>query len=118
MTKLLNKPLKAFTLYASIILIISIPIYAYVIDFIWTSELDESNWLALQHTKHNLTTKNVTASELENIDAILGSVQPGISIKKAQFDVAFEDSVYEVVRPNIFDEEDEEDRFRGLKSFV
>ena len=45
MSKLLNKPLRSFVLYAMLILAISIPVYFYVVDSIWTSELDEHNAL-------------------------------------------------------------------------
>jgi hypothetical protein len=41
MTKLLNRPLKAFALYALLVLLISVPVYVLVVDYIWTSELDE-----------------------------------------------------------------------------
>lgn len=49
MTKLLNRPLKVFTLYALIILLFSIPVYVLVVDHIWVNELDENNWLTLAY---------------------------------------------------------------------
>ncbi len=118
MTRLLNKPLKAFALYALVILTISIPIYVLVIDYIWTSELDENNWLTLEHTKQRLQSKQFTQAEIESINHIWGELQPGVSIVKATTEVVFQDSVYEAVRPNIFDLDDGEDRFRGLRSLV
>lgn len=118
MTRLLSKPLKAFTLYALVILTISIPVYVLVIDYIWTSELDENNWLTLQHTKQILQSKQFTPDDIENINHIWGELQPGVSIVKSESKVAFQDSIYETIRPNEFDEEDEEDRFRCLKSSV
>lgn len=118
MTKLLNKPLKAFALYVLIILLISIPAYVLVIDYIWTSELDENNWLTLQHTRQRLQSKEFTQAEIENINQVWGELQPGVSIAKAKGRIALQDSVYEILRPNFFDEDDGEDRFRGLKSFV
>ena len=118
MTKLLNKPLKAFALYALIILVISIPAYVLVIDYIWTSELDENNWLSLQHIKQRLQSKQFTQAEIETIIQIWGGLQPGVSIVKAQSKEAFPDSVYEAIRPNVYDLDEGEDRFRGLKSFI
>lgn len=118
MNKLLNKPLKAFALYALLILLISIPVYVLVVDYIWTSELDENNWLTLQHTKQRLQAKQFTPTEIENINHIWGELQPGVSIVKEDGKISLQDSIYEAVRPNEFDEDDGEDRFRGLKSYI
>lgn len=118
MTKLLNRPLKAFALYALTILVISIPVYVWVVDYIWITELDENNWLTLQHIKQKLQSKQFTAAEIENINHIWGELQPGVSIAKAGSKIPVQDSIYEAIRPNKFDEEDAEDRFRGLTSYL
>ncbi|WP_282775783.1 sensor histidine kinase [Phaeodactylibacter xiamenensis] len=118
MTKLLNRSLKAFALYALLILLISIPVYVLVVDYIWINELDESNWLTLQHTKKRLQSQPFTPAEIENINHIWGELQPGVSIVKADGNISFQDSVYEAIRPNEYDKDDGEDRFRGLKSYL
>ncbi|WP_417443368.1 sensor histidine kinase [Joostella sp.] len=118
MTKLLHKPLKAFAIYALIILIVSIPVYVLVVDYIWTTELDENNWLTLQHTKQKLQSKNFTTDEVEQINYIWGQLQPGVSIKKSINNTVFKDSIYEVIRANKYDFDNGEDRFRGLTSHV
>ncbi len=116
MTKLLDRPLKAFAIYALVILILSIPTYVLVIEKIWVSEIDENNWLTLQHTKNRLQSKEFTPSEIENINHIWGELQPGVSIEKAKTNLIFQDSIYEAIRPNEYDLDNGEDRFRGLKS--
>lgn len=118
MTKLLNRPLKAFTIYSLIILIISIPVYVLVVDRIWVEELDENNWLTLEHTKKRLKAKAFTKEDIEKINQIWGELQPGVSIIKSNDKEKFKDSVYEVIRPNSYDLDDGEDRFRGLKSYL
>ncbi len=118
MTKLLNRPLKAFALYSLIILVMSIPIYVLVIDYIWVSELDENNWLTLQHTKQKLKARAFSKDDIEKINQIWGELQPGVSITQFNISPSTKDSIYEVIRPNAFDTNDGEDRFRGLKSFV
>lgn len=118
MTKLLTKPLRAFALYALIILLISVPVYFYVVDYIWISELDEQNWLTLEHTKKKLQSNNFTHEDIETINEIWGQLQPGVSILKAIAPYSLQDSVYQVIRPNEYDTDDGEDRFRGLKSYV
>ncbi|MCB0497539.1 MAG: HAMP domain-containing histidine kinase [Cyclobacteriaceae bacterium] len=118
MTRLLHKPLKAFALYALIILIISVPVYVLVIDYIWISELDENNLLTLQHTKQTLESKKFSQNDIEDVNHIWGELQPGFSIFKAKDKTYFRDSIYEIVRANNFDESDSENRFRGLKSKI
>lgn len=118
MTKLLHRPLKAFAIYALIILAVSIPVYAWVVDYIWVNELDENNWLTLQHTKEKLEKQHFEAEELELVNRLWGQVQPGITISPAPQKQAFQDSVYEVIRPNEYDTDNGEDRFRGLKSSI
>lgn len=118
MTKLLNKPLKTFAGYALIILVISIPVYVFLIDYIWVSELDENNWLTLQHTKQKLQSKSLTNSEIEQINHVWGELQPGVSMIKVDDNHIIKDSVYEVIRPNKYEQAMEKDRFRGLISYV
>ena len=118
MTKLLHKPFKAFAWYSLIILVVSIPVYVTVVDYIWISELDENNWLNMQHARQKLQTQAYSPEEIAQIDHIWGDLQPGMSIRKAEGAYPQGDSVYEVYRPNAYDLEDGEDRFRGLVSPV
>ncbi|MCB0641294.1 MAG: hypothetical protein KDC44_06625, partial [Phaeodactylibacter sp.] len=118
MTRLLNRPLKAFALYALVILVISIPVYVYVVDLIWIEELDESNWLRLQYAKQQLQAEPVAPTELETALRIWGEFHPGISIRETGTAPTAQDSVYEVLRPNPFEAEEDLERFRGLRSFL
>lgn len=118
MTKLLHRPLKAFAIYALVILIISIPVYVYVVDRIWVHELDENNWLTLQHTKEKLQSQQFKDEELAMISRLWGEVHPGITISRTDRKAIVKDSVYQVIRPNEYDTENGKDRFRGLKSYV
>lgn len=118
MTRLLQKPLKAFAIYSLVILLVSIPVYFLVVDYIWISELDENNWLTLQHTRENLQKKSYSEEELEKISSIWGDLHPGVSLIKLNERPNFQDSVFEAIRPNLFDVDDGEDRFRGLISYM
>ncbi|RUA33620.1 MAG: hypothetical protein DSY77_09360 [Bacteroidetes bacterium] len=118
MTKLLDRPLNAFAIYSLLILIISIPAYFFVVDFIWLEELDEQNWLTLEHTKRRLQNLQLKAEEIDKLDEIWGSLQPGASITPWDSTLVRKDSIYEIMRPNEFDLENGMDRFRGLQSFV
>ena len=118
MKRLLNKPLRSFAIYSLIILLVSIPMYVLVIDYIWLTELDENNWLTLEHTIQKLESKTYSAEEIELMNRLWGELQPGLSIAPIESKAPFPDSIYQVIRPNAFDIDDEEDRFRGLKRHV
>lgn len=118
MKKLLDKPFKSFVLYALVILILSIPAYVMFMDYIWVSELDEHNILMLQHTKQKLVSKELSNEDIEKINQIWGELQPGVTIIKSSITDLPTDHIYEVNRINQFDSKGEEDRFRGLKSYI
>lgn len=118
MTKLLNKSLKAYVYYSLIILVVSIPVYVFVVDYIWITELDKNNWLTLQHIKDKLQSMDFSDTEIEYVNYILGELQPGVSIIKAENPRFFPDEVYEAIRANNYDPNDDSDRFRGLKSHI
>jgi len=118
MTKLLSRPLKAFTIYSLLILLISIPAYFLVVDYIWLEEMDEQNWLTVQHVKKKLQRLELESEDLIKIDELWGTLQPGASISPAESYVNKADSIYEIIRPNEYDFDNGLDRFRGLQSFV
>jgi len=117
MNKLLTKALKAYTLFSLLILVISVPVYVLVVDHIWLSELDENNWLSLEHLKNRIESREYSPAEVAQINEIWGELQPGFSISKINSSHFLADSVYEVQRKNVFDLDDGEDRFRGLRSY-
>lgn len=86
----------------------------FVVDFIWLEELDEQNWLTLEHTKRRLQNLQLKAEEIDKLDEIWGSLQPGASITPWDSTLARKDSIYEIMRPNEFDLENGMDRFRGF----
>ncbi|WP_258100954.1 sensor histidine kinase [Marinoscillum pacificum] len=118
MKRLLNKPLRSFAIYSLIILLVSIPMYVLVIDYIWLTELDENNWLTLEHTIEKLESNTYSSEEIELMNRLWSELQPGLSIVPIESKAPFPDSVYQVIRPNAYDIDDEEDRFRGLKRHV
>lgn len=67
MSKLLNKPFKAFTIYALIILACSIPVYYLVVDFIWLDELDEHNQIIKERIENSFNNAQIEESELNSL---------------------------------------------------
>jgi len=114
-SKLLNRPLKAFALYSLLLLGISIPAYVLVIDTIWVSELDENNLLRLEHSKQNLSRKELSRADIEQFNRVWGQLEPGFSIQEVQGNGLGQDSIYEVEK---LDPEEEIHRMRGLLSYI
>ncbi|MCB0638324.1 MAG: hypothetical protein KDC54_16960, partial [Lewinella sp.] len=83
MTKLLNRPLRAFALYSFIVLVISIPVYFYVVDLIWRSELDEHNQLIRDRIAGRLDDQSIEAGELARLLDWWNTLQPGTTLRPA-----------------------------------
>lgn len=118
MSKLLNKPFKAFTLYALIILVCSIPVYVFVVDYIWLTELDEHNQIIREQIEQGFGKTDIDDAELEKLLAFWNNIKNGTEITPTSSFFKTTDSVYTVVRPNIYGSGMEVDRFRGVVSRI
>jgi len=118
MSKLLNKPLRVFTLYALVILALSIPAYYWVVDYIWLHELDEHNEIIKQRIENGF--KNIKLNDSQTNEAIMvwNQIQPGVKISPALVTEVKKDSLYEIIRPNQYTSSDNIDRFRGLSTYI
>lgn len=115
MSKLLNKPFKAFTIYALIILACSIPVYYFVVNTIWMTELDEHNLIIQERIKNKLKEIPMDEQELNSTLQLWNTLHPGTSLTPTN-EPKEKDSYYTFTRPNEYN--DEVDRFRGLSSYI
>lgn len=113
MKKLLSKPFKAFTIYALIILLCSIPVYYWVVDRIWLHELDDHNNIVKGMVEKGLSGAEMRNGELDNILKLWNIVQPGTTLTPVNTPVK-EDSLYTITHSM----NGEVDRFRGLASYI
>jgi signal transduction histidine kinase len=116
MSKLLNKPLRAFTLYALVILALSIPAYYWVVDTIWLHELDVHNKTVEGLIKDGFKKIDLSESRITDAINVWSQIQPGVKISPVPATEVRADSVYEVIRPNIYAHETFE-RFRGRSTY-
>ena len=116
MTKLLDKPFKAFTIYALIILLVSIPIYFLVVDWIWVTEIDDHHEIFMGRIENRFEQAHVSGHDLETILNTWNTLQPSSSIRPITENIARPDSTYEVTKYNEY--EQESDRFRGLQTVI
>lgn len=116
MSKLLNKPLRAFTLYALVILALSIPAYYWVVDTIWLHEIDVHNQTVEGRIKDGFKSINLSDKQIEDAVNVWSQIQPGVKINPVQVVEIKADSVYETIRPNKYAHEMME-RFRGRSTY-
>lgn len=117
--KLLDRPLRVFTIYALVILGCSIPVYAMVVNYIWQTELDEHN----SHTKSRIVESfaqyKVPSAELDNTIQIWLKLHPGIGLKAVKSSEIQADQTYSVSRTDTTKQgANELESYRGLSSYI
>lgn len=117
MKSLLDKPLKVFTWYALIILACSAPVYYYVVDYIWLDELDDHNQIARVRIENGINKLYLEEADLAKTLEVWNSIEPGTKLRQALPEEMKADSVYTVIRPGQYAEDNEIDRFRGLSAY-
>ncbi|HKG05939.1 MAG TPA: HAMP domain-containing sensor histidine kinase [Pedobacter sp.] len=115
MIKLLDKPLKAFTTYALIVLLCSIPVYFMIIDLIWVHEINKHNQIVAAATKRNIAALKLDSEGVNATINLWNKLQPETKIQPAASLRA--DSTYNVYRNDKYTASSGYDRFQGLVSY-
>lgn len=118
MKPLLRKITTPFLLYVLIVLGVSVPVYYFVIDEIWKSELDEHNEIIVKKTTYELNRLQLSEDSLQASIALWNSIQPETNIHKVKPGDLLRDSVYTIEKPQHFVESKTIDRFRCLSSVI
>lgn len=117
MKPLLAKTTKPFLIYVLIILAVSIPVYYWVVDGIWISELDEHNKVIAEKSAYELNQLHLSDEELEKSIALWNTIQPGTDIQKISFNSLKKDVIFTIEKKS-YTSEPEFDRFRCLETVV
>ena len=120
MKRLLDTPLRVFTLYALIVLACSIPAYYFLVNYFWIKELDEHNERIAETTEESLNTLQQDPMALEQSIVLWNQLQPDLKITPLDAETPDEDKVYTVEREH-YDADEEElavDQFRGLRTVI
>ena len=117
-TKLLNKPLKAFTLYSLLILVCSIPVYFFVVDFIWQQELDEHNEIVKERIEQNFKLIKPFEKEFGKTLAAWNILQPGTKLVKVNKNLRSKDRIYTITKAINYSANSKIDRFRVLETYL
>jgi hypothetical protein len=114
MTKLLNRSLKAFVGYTLIVLICSVPVYFWVVESIWVTEIDEQNFRLEERILSHLR-KKVDNPYLSDYIDMINNLHPGVTVKKTNADSKNKSFVFDNEKPT--QENSEVDRFRGRVTY-
>lgn len=115
MIKLLDKPLKAFTTYALVVLLCSIPVYFVIIDLIWVHEINEHNEIVAKSTQQNLANLSTEQNKIDSVIKLWNRLQPETKIVKVAS--LKDDSTYNVYRKDTYTKDSGYDRFQGLVTY-
>lgn len=116
MKKLLNKSLRAFIIYALLVLLASIPVYYFLIDGIWRNELDEHNQIVASRTEAEFNRLQANDSALTQYIALWNKIQPTTTVR--EWTTAAKDSCYTILRENVYAKNHSIDRFRILQQNI
>lgn len=118
MKKLLDKTFKVFAFYSLIVLMASIPVYYYLVDYIWLHELDEHNEIIAHRIENELNKLDLNDTELSRSIQWWNKIQSGAIITELSQKTPRNDSLYTVLRQNIYSQQTDIDRFRGLSKII
>lgn len=85
MKPLLSKTTRPFLVFVMMVLVISVPVYYFVVDAIWQNELDEHNEIVAEKTGYEFNKMDVSKEEIQRSIALWNHIQPGTNIKKNIF---------------------------------
>ncbi|MCF0074181.1 HAMP domain-containing histidine kinase [Dyadobacter sp. CY261] len=100
MKKLLDQSLRPLIVYALAVLLISIPVYFLIIDWIWENELDKHHYAIREKLEKRLTRLNLPDTAVGDMIAVLDKVQPGFSFSETA--APRPDSLYTIIRFDTF----------------
>jgi len=115
---LLSKTTKPFLIYVLIVLTISIPVYYFVVDTIWKSELDEHNQIIVEKTAYEFNQLKLSEDQLGKSLKLWNNIQPETNIEKISANRIKGDSVYTNERHLPFISEHKKERYRCLEKVV
>lgn len=115
---LLGKTTKPFLFYVLAVLMISVPVYYWVVDGIWKGQLDEYNKIVADKTAYELNRLHLSEEELKESLSLWNQIQPTTNIHLISINDNLTDSVYSIAKRDLPYSAEKLERFRGLSTVV
>lgn len=118
MKPLLSKTTKPFLIYVLIILVISIPVYYWVVDTIWKGELDDHNKTVAEKTAYEFNHLKLSDQELKKSIELWNHIQPETNMEEIPVNSLKRDIYTTIEKSKSFSDKSEIERYRCLKTVV
>lgn len=118
MKPLLSKTTKPFIIYVLIVLTISIPVYYFVVDFIWQEELDEHNTIVAEKTSYEFNRSDIGQEEIQQNITLWNKIQPGTNIERINSNQIKPDTIFTEEKFKPFSADKKIERYRCLKKVI
>ncbi|MEG1589793.1 sensor histidine kinase [Chryseobacterium sp.] len=118
MKPLLSKTTKPFIIYVLIVLTISIPVYYFVVDFIWQEELDEHNTIVAEKTSYEFNRSDISEEEIQQNITLWNKIQPGTNIERINSSQIKPDTIFTEEKFKPFSADKKIERYRCLKKVI
>lgn len=105
-------------MYVLFVLVISVPVYYWVVDTIWKAELDEHNKITAEKTAYELNKLNLTDQKLSESIKLWNDIQPGTNIQNIRNHDKLKDSIFTYEKQKPYTKEIDIDRFRALSTII
>lgn len=118
MKPLLSKTTRPFLIFVLIVLMISIPVYYFMVDAIWQEELDEHNEIVAEKTSFEFNQMKISNEQIQRNIALWNQIQPGTNIIKLSSDSLKKDSIFTTEKYKPFSADKKIERYRSLKKVI
>lgn len=118
MKPLLSKTTRTFLIFVLIVLIISIPVYYFVVDAIWQDELDEHNEIVAEKTSYEFNRMSISAEEMQRNIELWNQIQPGTNIEKLDGKALKQDKFFTTEKYKPFSSDTKIERYRCLEKVI
>jgi signal transduction histidine kinase len=118
MQALLSKTTKPFLVYVLIILLVSVPVYYFVIKVIWMGELDEQNQIMAKTTEAQFGQLAIPENELKEKIRFWNQIQPGTYVEAIAPGSTVKDSIFTASSQSLNLADKTNDDFRVLVTTI
>lgn len=118
MKPLLSKTTRPFLIFVLIVLIISIPVYYFMVDAIWQDELDDHNEIVAEKTSYEFNRMKISNDEIQRNIKLWNQIQPGTNIEKLPFNNLKKDVLFTTEKYKPFSADKKIERYRCLKKVI
>lgn len=118
MKPLLSKTTRPFLIFVLLVLMISIPVYYFMVDAIWQNELDEHNEIVAEKTSFEFNQMKISNVEIQRNIKLWNQIQPGTSIEKLPANYLKKDVLFTTEKYKPFSKDKKIERYRTLKKVI